>query len=58
LHDGGHELSSQMLSVRVAERVGGLAVTSRTRSDLARCAAWAVAACATVPAPKPAWVMV
>jgi hypothetical protein len=57
-HDGGADLSAQILSARVAERAGGLAVTSRARSDLARCASWAVAAAAAAPAPKPRWAMV
>lgn len=44
MHDGSAELSGQMLGMRVSpSRAGGLLVSSRSqRSDLARCAAWAV----------------
>jgi hypothetical protein len=57
-HDGGTELSTQIVAVKVAERTGGLGVISRSRSDLARCASWAIAAAAVAPAPKPRWAMV
>jgi hypothetical protein len=56
-HDGGTELATQMAGLRVGERAGGLAVTSRGRSDLARCAAWAVHACAAAPPARPKWAM-
>jgi hypothetical protein len=57
VHDGGADLATQVGSLRVAERAGGLTVTSRGRSDLARCAAWAVHAAAAAPVAKPMWAV-
>lgn len=58
VHDGGSQLAVQVYSMRVVERAGGLAVTSRGRSDLARCAAWVVWAAAAAQPPKPMWAAV
>jgi hypothetical protein len=58
VHDGGAELTGQMVGALVAERVPGLVVMSSGRSDLVRCGALAVAAAAAAPAPRPGWVMV
>jgi hypothetical protein len=57
VHDGGEALASQIRSLRVVERGGGLSVSSRGRSDLARCAAWAVHAAASAPPAKPKWAV-
>jgi phage terminase large subunit-like protein len=57
VHDGGSQLAEQVRSLRVVERGGGLSVSSRGRSDLARCAAWAVHAAASAPPAKPRWAV-
>jgi hypothetical protein len=56
VHDGGRGLTGQVGAARVAtSRAGGLLLSPRSgRSDLVRCAAWAVAAAAELPAPAPA----
>lgn len=44
-HDGGAQLAAQVTGLRVVPGVAGLNVAPRSgRSDLGRCAAWAVAA--------------
>jgi hypothetical protein len=52
VHDGGRDLTGQVGAARVtASRAGGLILSPRSgRSDLLRCAAWAVAAAAELPA--------
>jgi hypothetical protein len=57
IHDGGHELSAQVLGLRVVERPGGLVPSTPGASDLARCAAWAAWAVAAVPASTPSWAV-
>jgi hypothetical protein len=58
VHDGGTELTAQILGMRVAERPGGLVPSTPGASDLARCAAWAAWHVAAVPAPQPGWAVV
>jgi hypothetical protein len=48
-HDGGPQLAGQVVGMQVVPGVAGLNVSPRSgRSDLARCAAWAVAAVTAV----------
>jgi hypothetical protein len=58
IHDGGTELTTQIVGMRVLPgSEGGLSVSPRSpRSDLARSAAWAVHAVATQPVPLPFFV--
>lgn len=42
VHDGNPELAEQILSIRVRHQDSGLGIVSKTRTDLARCAMWAV----------------
>jgi hypothetical protein len=53
-HDGGAELTAQVEQCRVVEsRAGGLQVApGPARSDLLRCAAWALAVLARLPVPE------
>jgi len=56
-HDGGMDLTGQLLALLVVEREGGLSVVSQGRSDLVRAAAWCVRA-AAAPAPRrPVWAV-
>jgi hypothetical protein len=58
MHDGGTELTTQVIGMRVLPgSEGGLSVSPRSpRSDLARAAAWAVHAVANQPVPLPFFV--
>lgn len=50
VHDGGEDLASQLASLLVVPSVTGLLLSPRSgRSDLARCAAWALHAALAVP---------